>query len=215
MKLRLGVLGSGKGSNFRAIMEAIRDGRLEAEVRVVVSDVEDAGILRLARGFGVPSRYVSPGRFRTKLEPEIEREIVRILRDAGVELVVLAGFMRVLKEVALDAFAGRIINIHPSLLPKFRGLAAWTQALNAHEQVTGCTVHYVDAGVDTGRILAQRTVPIMPDDTPERLHARIQAAEHQLLPAVIAELSKNRVGRPPAVPGEASSLSPEAGGRSY
>jgi phosphoribosylglycinamide formyltransferase-1 len=210
MKLRLGVLGSGKGSNFRAIMEAIRDGRLEAEVRVVISDVEDAGILTLAREFDVAYRYVPPGGFRTKLEPEIEREIVQILQDAGVELVVLAGFMRVLKQVILDAFAGRIINIHPSLLPKFRGLAAWAQALNAHEQVTGCTVHYVDAGVDTGRILAQRTVPIMPDDTPERLHARIQAAEHELLPAVIAGLSKNRVDRLPAVPGEASSRSREA-----
>ena len=192
MKLRLGVLGSGKGSNFRAIMEAIRDGRLEAEVRVVISDVEDAGILTLAGGFDVPCRYVPPGKFRTKLEPEIEREIVQILRDAGVELVVLAGFMRVLKQVMLDAFEGRIINIHPSLLPNFRGLAAWTQALNAHEEVTGCTVHYVDAGVDTGKILGQRTVAIMPDDTPERLHARIQAAEHELLPFVIAEISRSR-----------------------
>jgi len=192
MKLRLGVLGSGKGSNFRAIMEAIRDGRLEAEVRVVISDVEDAGILTLARGFDVSCRYVPPGKFRTKLEPEIEQKIVQILRDAGVELVVLAGFMRVLKQVMLDAFEGRIINIHPSLLPNFRGLAAWTQALNAHEEVTGCTVHYVDAGVDTGKILGQRTVAIMPDDTPERLHARIQAAEHELLPFVIAEISRSR-----------------------
>ena len=192
MKLRLGVLGSGKGSNFRAIMEAIRDGRLEAEVRVVISDVEDAGILTLAGGFDVPCRYVPPGKFRTKLEPEIEQKIVQILRDAGVELVVLAGFMRVLKQVMLGAFAGRIINIHPSLLPKFRGLAAWTQALNAHEEVTGCTVHYVDAGVDTGKILGQRTVAIMPDDTPERLNARIQAAEHELLPFVIAEISRSR-----------------------
>ena len=192
MKLRLGVLGSGKGSNFRAIMEAIRDGRLEAEVGVVISDVEDAGILTLAGGFDVPCRYVPPGKFRTKLEPEIEQKIVQILRDAGVELVVLAGFMRVLKQVMLDAFEGRIINIHPSLLPNFRGLAAWTQALNAHEEVTGCTVHYVDAGVDTGKILGQRTVAIMPDDTPERLHARIQAAEHELLPFVIAEISRSR-----------------------
>ena len=195
MKLRLGVLGSGKGSNFRAIMEAIKDGRLEAEVRVVISDIEDAGILTLARGFDVPFRYVPPGRFRTKLEPEIEQEIVQILRDADVELVVLAGFMRVLKQVALSAFAGRIINIHPSLLPKFRGLAAWTQALDAHEQVTGCTVHLVDPGVDTGRILGQRSVPIMAGDTPERLHARIQAAEHELLPSVIAQIARNGIDR--------------------
>jgi len=192
MKLRLGVLGSGKGSNFRAIMGAIREGVLQAEVRVVISDVEEAGILKSAKEFGVPWRYVPPGRFRTKLEPEIEQELVQILRDADVDLVVLAGFMRVLKQVMLDAFAGRIINIHPSLLPKFPGLEAWTQALNAQETVTGCTVHYVDAGVDTGPILAQRTVPILPDDTPGRLHARIQAAEHALLPAVIAEIAHER-----------------------
>jgi phosphoribosylglycinamide formyltransferase 1 len=192
MKLRLGVLGSGKGSNFRAIVKGINEGRVEAEARIVISDVEDAGILELAREFHVPSRFVAPGKFRTRLEPEIEQEIVRSLREADVELVVLAGFMRVLKQVLLNAFAGNIINIHPSLLPKFPGLEAWTQALNAHEQVTGCTVHYVDAGVDTGQILAQQTVPILADDTPERLHARIQCAEHSLLPAVIAEIARNR-----------------------
>jgi phosphoribosylglycinamide formyltransferase-1 len=192
MKLRLGVLGSGKGSNFRAIMKGINEGRLEAEVRIVISDVEDAGILKLAREFHVPSRFVKPGKFRTKLEPEIEQEIVRSLQEVGVELVVLAGFMRVIKQVLLSAFAGNIINIHPSLLPKFPGLEAWTQALNAHEQVTGCTVHYVDAGVDTGQILAQQTVPILANDTSEQLHARIQAAEHSLLPAVIAAIAKSR-----------------------
>jgi phosphoribosylglycinamide formyltransferase-1 len=194
MRLRLGVLGSGKGSNFRAIMEAIKEGRLEAEVRMVISDVEDAGILKLAREFDVPSCYVPPGRFRTKLEPEIEGEIVRILQDAEVELVVLAGFMRVLKQVMLNAFGGHIINIHPSLLPKFPGLEAWTKALKATEQVTGCTVHYVDAGVDTGKILAQKSVPILSNDTPERLHARIQAAEHALLPFVIAAIARKRSG---------------------
>ena len=195
MKLRLGVLGSGKGSNFRAIMEAIKAGWLEAEVRIVVSDVEDAGILKLAHEFDVPSQYVPPGKFRTKLEPAIEQQIVQILREMDVELIVLAGFMRVLKEVLLYAFPGQIINIHPSLLPKFRGLNAWTQALNAQEKITGCTVHYVDAGVDTGQILGQRIVPILPDDTSERLHARIQTAEHALLPSVIAEIARKRSNR--------------------
>jgi len=192
MRLRLGVLGSGKGSNFRAIMEAIRAGSLEAEVRIVISDVENAGILKLAEGFGIPSRYIPSGKFRTKLEPEIEIRIVDMLEDADVELVVLAGFMRVLKQEMLNAFAGRIINIHPSLLPKYRGLEAWTQALKANDQITGCTVHYVDAGVDTGEILAQKRVPILPDDTPERLHARIQAAEHELLPSVIASIARRK-----------------------
>jgi phosphoribosylglycinamide formyltransferase-1 len=187
--LRLGVLGSGKGSNFRAIMEQINDGRLDAEVRIVISDVENAGILSLARDFQIPGLYVRPGRFRAKLEPEIEEDVVRLLREASVELVILAGFMRIVKEPVLRAFPGGIINIHPSLLPKFPGLEAWKQALAAGETVTGCTVHYVDAGVDTGKILAQKTVPILPDDTPDRLHARIQKAEHELLPAVLAEIA--------------------------
>jgi phosphoribosylglycinamide formyltransferase 1 len=186
--LRLGVLGSGKGSNLRAIMEQINDGCLDAEVRIVISDVENAGILSLARDFQIPGLYVRPGRFRAKLEPEIEEDVVRLLREASVELVVLAGFMRIVKQPVLRAFPGRIINIHPSLLPKFPGLEAWKRALAAGETVTGCTVHYVDAGVDTGKILAQKTVSILPDDTPERLHARIQKAEHELLPAVLAEI---------------------------
>jgi phosphoribosylglycinamide formyltransferase-1 len=190
MKLRLGILGSGKGSNFAAIAKAVREGELEAELRIVISDVQDAGILRLAQEIGVPSHYIPPGRFRTKLEPEAEEQIVEILRGARIDLVVLAGFMRVLKQTMLNAFPGRIINIHPSLLPKFRGLEAWTQALNARERITGCTVHLVDAGVDTGRILGQRAVPILPDDTSEILHARIQMEEHRLLPAVIADLAR-------------------------
>ena len=185
--LRLGVLGSGKGSNFRAIMEQITSGRLQAEVRIVISDVEDAGILSLARDFQIPALYLHPGRFRTKLEPEVEQDLVRLLREADVEVVVLAGFMRMVKEPLLTAFPNRIINIHPSLLPKYPGLAAWKQALEAGEKVAGCTVHLVDRGMDTGKILAQSSVPILPDDTPERLHARIQEAEHILLPRVIAE----------------------------
>jgi phosphoribosylglycinamide formyltransferase-1 len=184
--LRLGVLGSGKGSNFRAIMEQVTNGRLEAEVRIVISDVEDAGILSLARDFQIPALYLHPGRYRTKLEPEVEEDVVRLLREADVEVVVLAGFMRMVKEPLLKAFPERIINIHPSLLPKYPGLAAWRQALEAGEKVTGCTVHLVDSGMDTGKILGQSTVPILPDDTPERLHARIQEAEHALLPKVIA-----------------------------
>ena len=190
-RLRLGVLGSGKGSNFRAIMEQIVDGRLAAEMRIVISDVENSGILSLARDYQVPGLYVQPGRFKTRLEPEIEEDIVRLLRDADVELVVLAGYMRVVKAPLLNAFPQKIINIHPSLLPKFRGLEAWKQALEAGATVTGCTVHYVNAAVDAGEILGQETVPIEPGDTPERLHARIQIAEHQLLPAVIAAIAGN------------------------
>ena len=185
---RLGILGSGKGSNCRAILERIRDGTLDAEACIVVSEVADAGILSIAREFGVPCAYLPPGNFRTRLSPEAELELVRMLRAADVELVVLAGFMRVLKAPMLEAFPHRIINVHPSLLPKFPGLEAWKQALAAGEKVTGCTVHYVDAGVDSGEIIAQREVPILPNDTPETLHARIQVAERELYPEVIARL---------------------------
>lgn len=186
-KLGLGILGSGKGSNCRAILEQIRTGTLPAEARLVVSDVFDAGILEIAREFGVPNAYLPPGKFRTRLEPAVEMELVKLLQDAGVELVVLAGFMRVLKEPMLAAFPRGIINIHPSLLPKFPGIEAWKQALAAGETMTGCSVHYVDAGIDSGEIIAQRKVPIVPGDTAESLHAKIQVAERALYPEVIAQ----------------------------
>src|SRR5438094_8455072 len=133
----LGILGSGKGTNCRAILQSIRSGLLAAEVRVVISDVLDAPILDIAREFSVPNAYLPPGEFRTRLEPTVEMELVHMLRDAGVELVVLAGFMRVLKSPMLEAFPGKIINIHPSLLPRFPGLEAWKQALAAKENVNG------------------------------------------------------------------------------
>jgi phosphoribosylglycinamide formyltransferase-1 len=195
--LPIGILGSGKGSNCRAILERIRSGDLAAEARVVISDVLDAPILDIAREFSVPNAYLPPGQFRTRLEPEAEEELVKILRDAGVNLVVLAGFMRVLHASMLKAFPRRIINIHPSLLPKFPGLEAWKQALAAGETVTGCTVHFVDEQIDHGQIIAQQEIPILPEDTPESLHARIQVAEHELYSAVIAELCEKYAARNP------------------
>ena len=186
-RLPIGILGSGKGSNCRAILERIRSGDLPAEAHLVVSDVLDAPILDMAREFGVANAYLPPGRFHTRLEPAIEEQLVKMLRDAGVELVALAGFMRVLKEPMLNAFPRRIINLHPSLLPKFPGMEAWKQALDAGEKSTGCTVHFVDSGIDTGEIIAQREVPVLPNDTPESLHARIQIAERELYPEVIRQ----------------------------
>ena len=186
--LRLGILGSGKGSNCRAVLESIQAGKLAAHASVVISDVLDAPILEIAREFSVLNAYLPPGHFRTRLEPNIEAELVRMLRSANVDLVVLAGFMRVLKSPILEAFPRRIINIHPSLLPKFPGLEAWKQALAAGETITGCTVHYVNEKIDHGDIIAQREVPILPNDSAETLHARIQIAEHELYPAVIAQL---------------------------
>jgi phosphoribosylglycinamide formyltransferase 1 len=187
--LPIGILGSGKGSNCRAILERARSGQLAVDVRVVISDVFDAGILELAGEFGVPNAYLPPGSFRTRLTPESEMALVRMLQDAHVDLVVLAGFMRILKAPMLDAFPKRIINIHPSLLPKFPGLEAWKQAFLAGEKVTGCTVHYVDASIDGGNVIAQREVPILPNDTAESLHARIQIAEHEIYPEAISRFA--------------------------
>ena len=193
-RLPVGILGSGKGSNCRVILERIRSGDLAADARVIISDVLDAPILDIAREFSVANAYLPPGRFRTRLEPEIEEALVKMLQQAGVHLVVLAGFMRVLHAPMLNAFPRRIINIHPALLPKFPGLEAWKQALAAGETVTGCTVHFVDEKIDHGQIIAQREVPILPHDTPESLHARIQVAEHQLYPAAIAEFCEKYAG---------------------
>lgn len=192
-QLRLGVLGSGKGSNFRAIHEAIRTGRLDARVVVVCSDVVDSGILKLARDAGIATTWIEEKRFKTRLSRECEEDLVERLRSAGVDLVVLAGYMRMLKAPMLEAFPRRIINIHPSLLPKFPGLEAWRQALEAGETVTGCTVHFVDEGMDSGEIIGQVEVPILPGDTPESLHARIQQAEHRLYPEVVGRFARGEL----------------------
>ena len=192
-KLRLGVLGSGKGSNFRAIYEAIQAGLLDARVVIVCSDVVDSGILRLARDAGLATGWIDEGRFKTRLSTEREEALVEQLRASGVELVVLAGYMRMLKTPMLEAFPRHIINIHPSLLPKFRGLEAWRQALEAGETVTGCTVHFVDEGMDSGETIAQAEVPILPGDTPGSLHARIQQAEHRLYPEVVGRFARGEL----------------------
>ncbi len=161
-----------------------------AEVAVVISDHADAPILQRAREFGLPAFALPPSRFKTRLEPEIEEELAARLRSHGVDLVVLAGYMRVVKEPLLRAFPGRIVNIHPSLLPAFKGLAAWQQALDAGVAETGCTVHYVNERIDDGAILGQERVPVLPGDTAETLHQRIHAAEHRLYPAVLAKLAR-------------------------
>ena len=197
-KLKLGILGSGKGSNFRAIADAIARGELDAEVRIVISDVESAGILTLARERGYRAEFLAPGRFKTKLEPEAEARLVAMLNDAGVEWVVLAGYMRMIKAPLLEAFPRRIINIHPSLLPAFPGLAAWEQAVLAKATKSGCTVHFVDEGMDTGEIIAQAEVPVLADDMPSSLHARIQIEEHRLYPAVLRQIAAGEIALPVA-----------------
>jgi len=184
-ELRIGVLGSGAGTNCEVILLACERGEIPARVVVVISDVDNAGILQRARQRNVPVKIVGPSRFKTKLEPELEQQIVEALRAADVGLVVLAGYMRVLKAPLLDAYAGRIINVHPSLLPAFPGLRAWEQAWKYGVRVTGCTVHFVDAGIDAGPVILQQPVPVMAGDTAETLHQRIQLTEHKLLPEAI------------------------------
>jgi len=192
-KFRLGILGSGKGSNFVAIAGACASGEIPAGVALVLSDVEGSGILTHARERNLPARFISPGKFRTKLDEDAERAFVGALQEARVDLIVLAGFMRVLKGEFLRAFEGRIVNIHPSLLPSFPGLAAWQQALDHGVKVTGCTVHFVDAGVDAGPIIGQQTVPVRDHDTPDSLIQRIHTAEHELYPKCVAAIARGEI----------------------
>ena len=187
-QFKLGVLGSGKGSNLVAVAEACEQGKLAAEVALVLSDVEGAGILSQAERLGVAHRFVSPGDYRTKLDEDAERAYIAALREAEVDLVVLAGFMRILKGEFLRAFEGRVVNVHPSLLPSFPGLEAWKQAMDHGVKYTGVTVHYVDQGIDSGPIIAQEPVAVREDDTPESLYARIQEVERVFYPKVIGEI---------------------------
>jgi phosphoribosylglycinamide formyltransferase-1 len=190
---RIGVLGSGKGSNFVAIADACATGVIPAQAALVLSDVMDSGILARARERNIEARFIPPGKFRTKLDDEAERAFVQALQAARVDLVALAGFMRVLKGEFLRVFEGRVINIHPSLLPSFPGLAAWKQAFDHGVKMTGCTVHYVDAGVDSGPIIAQQSVVVEDNDTPESLHDRIQQAEHELYPRCIEAIARGEL----------------------
>ena len=188
--MRVVILGSGRGSNAEAILLAQQGGRLgAARVVQILSDKPDAGILALGPRFGVPAKFVDPAPFKTKLEGEGEARFIEAIRECGADLVVLAGFMRVLKPGLLNAFAGKIINLHPSLLPAFPGLDGIGQAFRAGVKETGCTVHYVTLEVDAGRIIEQARVPVETTDTLETLAAKVHAAEHRLLPVVIARLS--------------------------
>jgi phosphoribosylglycinamide formyltransferase-1 len=189
-QLKIAVLGSGKGSNFRAILSAIMAGHLRVTPVLAASDVADAGILTLADNLGIPTTVIHEPSFRTRLSEDVESRLVEELQASGAELIVLAGYMRLVKAPLLEAYPRRIINIHPSLLPSFPGLEAWRQALTAGVKITGCTVHFVDSGMDTGEIIAQSEVSILPGDTPETLHARIQESEHELYPEVLARFAK-------------------------
>ena len=188
--MRVVILGSGRGSNAEAILQAEKDGRLgQARVVALFSDRADAGLLALGPRCGVPAHFIDPAPFKTKLEGEGEARAIAALSATRPDLVVLAGFMRVLKPGFLNVFAGKVINLHPSLLPSFPGLDGIGQAFRRGVKITGCTVHLVTPEVDGGPILDQMAVRIETEDTLETLSAKIHAAEHALLPATIARLS--------------------------
>ncbi|MDB6071475.1 MAG: Phosphoribosylglycinamide formyltransferase [Verrucomicrobiales bacterium] len=187
---RLGVLGSGEGSNFGVLLDAIDAGTLKAEVALVLSDNPGAKILDRAHARGIPAEWINPGDHPNRFSAEAQQAVSGQFRAAGCDLIVCAGFMRRLKDPVLSDFAGRIVNIHPSLLPAFPGRSAWAQAFEAKVPETGCTVHLIDVGIDTGPILAQTKVPILPEDTVDDVRRRIQSAEHALFPQAIGDLLK-------------------------
>jgi len=195
---RIAVLASGTGSNCAAIIEATNSGSLNAQVALVISDVPDAPVLTMAREAGIPAIHIAPGTDRGgHLSNASLKEMQDRLTAARVDLVVLAGFMRILREPLLTTFSGRILNIHPSLLPKFPGLHACRRAIEAGEKESGCTIHLVDSGVDTGEILRQGRVPILKNDTERTLRDRIQDLEHRVYPEVIAEQLHKVKSHPP------------------
>ena len=192
-KTKMAVLGSGKGSNFVSLAKACAEESLAAEIVLVASDVVGAGILEHAEELGLPAKFIEPGKFRTKLDENAEAAYIAALCESGAEWVALAGFMRILKGDFLRAFDKKVVNIHPSLLPAFPGLEAWKQAYDYGVKATGCTVHMVDHGIDTGSILAQGVVPVFADDTAATLHLRIQQEEHTLYPRTLSRLFKGEI----------------------
>ena len=191
-KLHLGVLGSGSGSNMQSIVDAVEAGHLDADIRLVLADVPDAKILDRAKKHGIPSMYLDCAPWKTKLEGPAEDKCISLLKEAGVDTVVLAGFMRIVKPKLLEAFPNRVLNIHPAILPAFPGVHSWTQALDYGCKVAGVTVHFVDAGTDSGPIIVQKTVPVEEDDTPETLHARIQVQEHLAYPEALGIIASGK-----------------------
>lgn len=186
--LKLAILGSGYGSNFQAIIDAIEFDDLSAEIACVISDVKDAHILTRAQNNQIPSYYVDCSPFKTVLKESAEKNLISILKEHEPDYIILAGFMRIIKMDLLHTYNGKIINIHPSLLPNFPGLNAGKQAFDAKVDETGCTVHYVDEGIDTGKIILQEKVKINKNDSLEVLMKKIHEAEHRALPKAIKHI---------------------------
>jgi len=190
-KLRIGVLASGGGTNLQSIIERCQDDSLDAEIAVVICNNPAAGALERAAQAGIASRCINHRDFSSR--EDFDTAVVSALQESGVELVVLAGFMRIITQTFIDAFPDRVINIHPALLPSFPGLHVQQQAIDYGARFSGCTVHFVDGGVDTGPILIQAVVPVLQDDTAETLAARILEQEHRIYPRAIQLIAENRV----------------------
>lgn len=190
-KLRIGALASGSGSNVQSIIDHIEAGKLPAEIVVLLSDNPGAAVLRRADRHGIPCKVIPPADFEERTDHD--RAMVQELRNRKVELVVLAGYMRVISPEFLSAFPGRIMNIHPALLPSFPGLHVQQKACEHGVRFSGCTVHFVDAGTDTGPIIVQAVVPVLPDDTGESLGKRILRQEHRIYPAAIRLFAEGRL----------------------
>lgn len=189
--MRLAVLVSGYGSNLQAIINGVKNGEIDGQVAVVISDQESAFALQRARNEGIEALFLAPGLFSGR--DAYDREIVAQLQKRQVELVILAGFMRLLSSYFVQAFSGRIMNIHPSLLPAFPGLDGVKQALAYGVKVSGCTVHFVDEGLDTGAVILQEAVNVYDSDTEDSLHQRIHKVEHRLYPRAVQLFIKGKL----------------------
>ncbi len=195
--IQLGIMASGDGTNFEAIVRAIADDKLDAKIGVVIYNNSDAGVKQRAQKHNIPTVLVDHREYDRR--ENFDHEIVAVLKSYGADWVVMAGWMRIITQVMLDGYPKRIINIHPSLLPSFRGIKAVEQALDAGVKITGCTAHLVDLEVDSGKIIMQAAVPVLPQDTVDTLHVRIQQQEHHVLPQAIAiaaaTIKDDRFGR--------------------
>ncbi len=191
--LKWAIFGSGSGTNCQAIIDAIEAGTLDAEIKCILSDVADAAILERARKHNIPAIHFDCAPFKTKLDGEAEQKVLQTLEEHDVDFIALAGFMRMVKDGLLNAYQGRIINIHPSLLPSFPGLDGGKQAFDYGVKITGCTVHFVDAGVDTGAIINQKIISIENDDTLETMMKKLHAQEHIAYPEALQWIAEGRI----------------------
>ncbi len=189
--INIGVLASGRGTNLQAIIEAVEEGRIEGKIKIVISDNRDAFALKRAEQHNIETRYINFKEFKDR--EDYDREIIKILKEKKVDLVVLAGYMRILSPYFVRTYKNKIMNIHPALLPSFPGLHAQKQAVEYGVKVSGCTVHFVDEGVDSGPIILQKAVEVSDDDTEESLAEKILKEEHQIYPRAIQLFSEGRL----------------------